>query len=268
MNTYFISLFDAKLSYTSMGSGSNILLTFHGFGQDKLVFVPIAEALQNDYTIYSFDLFFHGESTWKDKKQLLTKTIWKEFITHFLHKHNIQSFSIMGFSMGAKFALSILESFPKMVNKIILVAPDGIKTNFWYSIATYPNWTKSIFKTLVFKPKVYYRVGTILYKLRLVNKGIIRFAESQLNSREKQLRVFYAWLAFKELQFNMKEIATIINSKNISLTMFLGKYDKIITLKNMQKLLTQVKDYQLIILPTGHNHLLEKIAEHLKINTL
>ncbi len=42
--------------------------------------------------------------------------------------------------------------------------------------------------------------------------------------------------------------------------MFLGVHDRIITKKNMELLLNKLHTHELIMLETGHNHLLDEVA--------
>ena len=52
-----------QLTYKKVGVGKKCILAFHGFGLDKDCFdIFFNEDFLNDYTVYSFDLFFHGDS--------------------------------------------------------------------------------------------------------------------------------------------------------------------------------------------------------------
>jgi pimeloyl-ACP methyl ester carboxylesterase len=155
--------------------------------------------------------------------------------------------------MGGKFALATLELFPKQVEHIFLLAPDGIKTSFWYSLATYPLLLREFFKSMILKPGRLHVITSGLHRLRIVDNGLLRFAESQMDTQEKRERVYYSWVVFRHLNFDMKHIAGLIMSHAIKLTMVVGKHDKIITTQNMQQLLRHLHDYQLEILDTGHS---------------
>ncbi|MEQ1587782.1 MAG: alpha/beta hydrolase, partial [Cyclobacteriaceae bacterium] len=96
-------------------------------------------------------------------------------------------------------------------------------------------------------------ITSILHTLRVVDNGLLRFAESQMDTKEKRARVYYSWVVFRHLKFDMKTIAGLIQTHSIRLTLIVGKHDKIITTENMQRLLRYLKDYQLEILDTGHN---------------
>lgn len=253
-----------NLTYTKHGVGSQHLLLFHGFGQNRNAFQPMNGALADRYTIFTFDLFFHGDSAWHQPETALEKEFWKTLITDFLKQHTIDSFSVLGFSMGGKFAMATLEAFPDRVREIFLLAPDGIKTSFWYSLATYPLAFRKIFRSMIDHPGRFHAIATNAHRLGFIDKGILRFVEYQMNTEEKRARVYYSWVVFRHLKFDLRKIATLINEKNIHLTLLVGKYDKIITASNMQRLLRHVNEYRFEILEAGHNDLIEKSAAVLK----
>ena len=186
--------------------------------------------------------------------------MWGDLIKEFLQQNNINRFSLAGFSLGAKFLLALVEIFPSQIDQIILIAPDGIKTNFWYDLATYPLWLRKYFKTLVFKPKTFFLLVQFLQSLNLMDKGILKFSQNQMNSLVKRRRVYYSWVVFKELRFDIIQLATLINQHGIQTIFFLGKYDKIIPLKRIRTFLSKVSDYQLEMLETGHQSLINDVG--------
>lgn len=264
MPTFNLLAKGASLSYQREGTGPTPLLLFHGFGQSRSAFQPIVDVFSSTFTLYSFDLFFHGSSKWNHHEVALEKDFWKDLIGEFLKQNSIDTFSVLGFSMGGKFAMATLEAFPDHVTEIFLLAPDGIKTSFWYSLATYPLAFRKIFKSLIDHPKRFHAIATNAHRLGLIDKGILRFVEYQMNTEEKRTRVYYSWVVFRHLKFDLRKIAALINEKNIRLTLLVGKYDKIITASNMQRLLSHVKDYRFEIINAGHNDLIEKSAAVLK----
>jgi pimeloyl-ACP methyl ester carboxylesterase len=261
--TCFLYFSQNYLAYRQYGSGKEILLAFHGFGQDKTIFEPVAEALQNDYTVYSFDLFFHGESHWDNPRQVLTKTGWQEMMLDFLTEKNIIRFSLMGFSMGGRFVLATLEAFAHRIDELTLIAPDGVKTSFWYSLATYPGWTQKLFRQMVFQPEQFHALAAGLHRLRLVDKGLLRFAESQLQTPAQQQRVYDSWLVFRELRFSNKKTAGILLEKKIHFRLFVGRYDRIITVANMRSLLRFLPQNCLTVLESGHSQLVANVANRM-----
>jgi pimeloyl-ACP methyl ester carboxylesterase len=262
--TQFISFQEGTLAYTKAGSGKNPLLLFHGFGQTKRAFEDLVEVLGTHYTLYSFDLFFHGESTWNLNEQPLHKITWKEMMAKFLQAHAIDAFSVMGFSMGGKFALVTLEAFPEKVKEIFLLAPDGIKTSFWYSLATYPLAFRKLFKSMINHPGRFHAIATNAHRLRIIDRGLLRFTELQMNTFEKRQRVYLSWVVFRHLTVHLPKVATLVRQYDVKLTLLVGRYDKVITARNMNRLTRQLYKYRFEIVEAGHNDLIEKAVPYLK----
>ncbi|MEJ0032227.1 MAG: alpha/beta fold hydrolase [Bacteroidota bacterium] len=207
------------------------------------------------YTFYHIDLFFHGKSVWSKGEEPLEKDEWKKIIDYILQKENIHSFSLLGFSMGGKFALATLEAFPDRVNEIILLAPDGIKTSSWYSLATYPIAFRKLFKSMIENHSRFLRIATTAKKLGLIDKGVLRFVETQMDTEEKRKRVYYSWVVFRHVDVDIDKIKKIIHDNNIKLRLIVGRYDKIIKAENMKRLTSKIE-----ILDAGHNDLIKKVA--------
>lgn len=238
-------------------------MLFHGFGQDHRAFQSWVEVLKDEYTLYAFDLFFHGQSTWASR-EAVEKKDWKEIIDQFLQKENISKIEIAGFSMGGKFALATLEAFSDRIKKMTLLAPDGIKTSFWYSLATYPFAIRALFKSMILHPNRLYRVTKALRSLRLIDKGLLRFAESQMDTEEKRKRVYFSWVYFRHLKFDIDQIVSLLNEKHIPLALFIGKHDKVIQPKNMVRFIPKIGMKQFEVIEAGHNDLIKKAIEHLR----
>jgi len=238
------------LNAVRRGQGNKIMLTFHGFGQDNRVFDDYQD---EGYTLYNIDLFFHGGSKWSKGEEPLEKSEWKQLIEAFLREKDIDTFSLLGFSMGGKFAIATLEAFPDRVKEIILLAPDGIKTSFWYSLATYPVAFRKFFKGMIGNHARFLSIAKASKKLGLIDKGVLRFVETQMDSEEKRERVYYSWVVFRHLTFDIKKIAAMILQHNITIRLYVGKYDKIITAKNMKRLTSNVQ-----IIEAGHNDIIRK----------
>ncbi len=258
----FINYQGSRLHYAKAGDGPRPLLIFHGFGQDNQVFAQWVNALAKDYRLYVFDLYFHGQSTWP-ARQPLEKSDWQKILNQFFQLENISGFEVAGFSLGGKFALATLEAFSEKVKKVILLAPDGISTSIWYSLATYPIAIRLLFKSMVLRPGRYHSFVKFLRMLRLVNKGLLRFAESQMDTEEKRRRVYYSWVYFRHLKFDLDKIAAMLNKNQIPVLMVVGKFDKVIPAKNMARLLKRIHHKQFEVIESGHNDLVGNAVRYL-----
>ncbi|NJN41120.1 MAG: alpha/beta hydrolase [Flammeovirgaceae bacterium] len=109
----FLTYDACQLHYVKAGHGPKTILVFHGFGQNHQTFEKLVGFVPADYTIYSFDIFFHGESKWNKGEQLLKKEFWNNLWVEFLAQTQIEKYSLIGFSMGGKFVLASYMASPK-----------------------------------------------------------------------------------------------------------------------------------------------------------
>ena len=261
---HFFNFEGARLGYQKSGTGSSALLIFHGFGQDHTSFSPMTEALAGHYTIYSFDLFFHGQSVWPFDDHPLTKNQWNRIISTFLSDLEIDRFNLMGYSLGGKFVLATLETLSSRVDSVFLLAPDGIHLNLWYRLATGTRLMRSTLKSMIYKPGLFTGTASLATRLGLVDKGIARFANTQMDSLEKRQRVYLSWVVFRKLAFDMKHIARLMNANTIKTSFFIGRFDKMITEKSIKPLHTKLKNSKLKILESGHTTLISHTAKEFR----
>ncbi|MBB6002178.1 alpha/beta fold hydrolase [Arcicella rosea] len=258
-----------KLYFQKIGNGQKILLAFHGIGQDFLCFQHFAETFGDVYTIYAFDLPFHGKSIVENANQLLTnqvltKSIWKDFLITFLTENQIKTFSVIGFSMGGRFALATVEAFPKQIESMTLVSPDGISEHLIYSFATRFRLTRKVFKYVLFQEEKLLSFTKFFAKMHIVPESSIRFAHRMLDTQTKKKQVFQSWTGFRFLKFNIRKLAQLINDEKIKVNIFTGKYDTILPSEKVLPLATKLPNAHLITLEAGHTKILEKVIEYLK----
>ncbi|GHN03046.1 hypothetical protein WSM22_45350 [Cytophagales bacterium WSM2-2] len=258
----FIEYAGSKLHFSRYGTGMKSMLLFHGFGQNRKAFDPWIEALQADYTIYSFDLFFHGESVWASSHKV-EKTDWKKIIYLFLEKEKITEFELAGYSMGGKFVFATIEACPEKVKGVTLIAPDGVKENFWYLLATFPG-LQYVFESLIKNPGPFFSFITFLEMMGFIDKFLYRFAKSQMDTEEKRRRVYSSWVYFRPLTFDMGHIADIIKKYKTPLKIFVGKFDRVIPPHTMEDLKITVKHCEFILVESGHSELVEKAIQYIK----
>ena len=252
------------LSYITLGKGKKPVIAFHGFGQDSSYYAGFGPALGKEYTIYSFDLPYHGNDDTEKTENPIDRDTLRDFFQTFMESHGIMQFTNIGFSIGAKLSLVLLELFPEKTEQIILMAPDGFRTNIWYKLATGSKPTRSLFKYITYHPDFFLRFSDAMVNMKLIHPGISRFARSQMNSSQKREKVYYTWMFFRMLRFPKNRILKTLVEYKIPLSIFLGSDDKIIQPGQFRFLSEEQRvNFQMFILDTGHNHLIEKTAEYL-----
>ena len=250
-----------ELHYHKLGQGPRILLAFHGIGQDGIsCFRPFEAHLGEHYTVYAFDLFFHGKNA-SVKSELITKQLWRSLIQDFLQKNNINKFDIAGFSMGGRFAMATLEAFSDKIENVFLIAPDGVSEHPLYSLASRFGPARGVFRFSMRHPKMFFNVAGFLQKVGLVNVSLYRFVQQVLNTPEKRNTIFRSWVNFRELRFDISSLHKMASVNNVSIYLFVGQYDKLLKPAAVQKLATLLPDNRYIILKSGHTQLVEHAAK-------
>jgi pimeloyl-ACP methyl ester carboxylesterase len=251
------------LHHHKLGHGPNILLAFHGIGQDGVgCFQAFADNLGDHYTIYAFDLFFHGKSADLEHIDLVTKAIWTQTLKTFLSKENISRFDIVGFSMGGRFALATLESFSNRIDKAFLIAPDGISEHPLYTLASRFVPSRMLFHWLMQNPQTLFKTAEILQKVGIVNSSLYRFTMHVLNTPEKRQSIYNSWTAFRKLHFDIPALYRITRSNQVDLYLFVGRYDKLLKASDVKKLSKLIDPQKFIILKSGHSHLVDMVADY------
>ena len=186
-----------NLPFQKLGSGPRILLAFHGIGQDGTgCFAAIEKTLGTHYTIYAFDLPFHGQHS-DAAFEVMSKADWKNSVAHFLNQNNISRFDITGFSIGGRFALATLEAFAENIDHAFLIAPDGVSEHPMYALATRIPPARWIYGWLMRHPGVFFPGVRVARTLKLASKSLVRFTQQVLNTPEKRQTIYRSWVAFR-----------------------------------------------------------------------
>lgn len=252
-----------ELAYKKHGNGKNTHLLFHGFGQTMKAFDPFLRLKTNNDCFLVFDVFYHGHSSWISTRQKLTKQVWKEILLNLMEKEDFERFNLVGYSMGGKFSLVTFELFPERVISLLLMAPDGIKTGFWYNMATFPGAFNRLFKYVVFHPRQFFKWMDRFHRLGLLESSFIKFVKSQMRTRTKRAQVYFTWNVFKPLQPDLEKIIAAFRESQTPITLVSGKFDKMVTSENLHPFSSKIPQIQILELPCGHNTLIEETVDYL-----
>lgn len=251
-----------RLAYRSLGHGPATLLAFHGFGQNGHVFSPVNELVGHQFTVLAIDLFFHGASRYASDT-LVTKNDWQRLIGAFLDARGIDRFSVTGFSLGGRFALSTAEAFANRIDRMILIAPDGITSSNWYGLATATRVGRWLFRYGLYHLSTLERVGHALVRIGLLNRTVMRFAELSLSTPTQRMLVYTVWTQFRLINPTINKLAALLNQHAVRVQFFTGAFDRIVPGSFIVPLSSRLQHFDLTVLKTGHNHLIQMTAERI-----
>lgn len=218
------------LAYRTYGHGPLPVLALHGFGRTGADFAVLEEALGDRCTIHAFDLHFHGQSPGYPERadEPFTPAELARFFTAYADQLNAPKVVLLGYSLGGRIVLSLLEQVPDRIERVFLVAPDGLKTRPWYRGLAASKVGRALYKRFVVDPTVTHAIIKSLRAVRLMNQRMYRFLMGQTDSRAKRQLVHDVWLSYRLIEPNLARVAGNARTHQIPVRMFFGTYDRVI----------------------------------------
>ena len=226
----------AEHHYISFGTGEKVLICFHGYEQTSAIFYQLNEAWQKRYTIYAFDLLFHGESIFPKERQpteSLQKQEIQAYFKDFLDKKNIDYFELMGYSFGARICLYLTHLFKHRVEGMYLYAPDGFRKLPLQNFAEQNRLGNRLFLSFVRKPSWFHASIRFLRHSKFIRQRLHDFVLRKTASLQQREQLYSSWLAYKHMHLHKQEINGLLrNVPNVFL--IFGKYDAVIPVENIK----------------------------------
>lgn len=262
MQRHFAAYKESEIWFGIKGSGPSVIVCLHGFGEDMDSFTFLNNSLEKQYTLLGIDLPFHGNTQWRQALQLMPWEFLK-IIEQILDSAGFGSkcvFSLLGYSLGGRIALQLLQMIPERIERVVLIAPDGLRVNFWYWLGTQTYIGNKLFYATMLHPGWFFAMAAVAYKTRLINKSIIKFLHYYLDDMEARLVLYQRWTTLRKFKPDLTPITKIIKEYQIPVRFVFGKYDRIILEKRSAPFKSDTKHVKVVVLNAGHQLLNEKYA--------
>lgn len=259
---FYIPFSNGEICCKVLGNGPIKLLAFYGFGQTSKQFEPLSIA-QPEYTIYILDLPFHGNTKISDPDDPMTPAQVWEVISQLKIQEELNNFSLIGYSVGVKLIFPVITKFAQDIEEITLIAPDGIKENFWYRLGTGSRAMRSVFLKLVNSQKA---LDSLIQKaagLKLVDKKTSNFARRAIADSDRKMMLYQTWCYLRKLKLERDSFIKIMNKKAIPVTFVVGSEDRVIKPKPIKNLSSKIVHANLLELKCGHPELIKLYTQNL-----
>jgi len=265
-----IQLDDKILEIFTYGNGQKKMIIFHGFDNEATEFEPLSNELP-DYTLISVNLFFHGSSkaSMKSVETGIDVEQFKDIHKMLMDKFPAEKYDVMGFSLGGRVALTLYQFMSERIDRLILLAPDGLKPTTMYRFVTRNYFGKKLFERVIKDPHRLIAFGNGLKKIKLLDEKKIRFLKYSLENQLRRDKVYNGWMIYRYIIPDLSEVKKIIIANNTKVDLFFGKHDVLMPPSLGQKFKSGLgKNCTVHVLPTGHQLISEKnlaaIAELIK----
>ena len=258
------------LEYLIEGNGPETIVCLHGFGREAEDFLAFTPLLKPEQRIVSINLFAHGNSTFpreRISKRPLSKEEWRNVVGELMDSLGSPDFHLMGYSMGGRMAMMLAEAMPERIKSLVLLAPDGLKRNWIYRFVSETKPGRMLYRYIIEKPALIFRIVDLLRALRILHQKIHRFVHVQLETREKRQLVYDAWLIHRNLFPDLRLVAAAIEKQGIPFVLFFGSHDLVIPSRDGQRLLRYFRSSrQSVLLPLGHRLINSTTIEYFREN--
>lgn len=252
-----------SLHYRSYGKGPTPILAFHGFGRTGEDFRVFEQALGDRCTLYAFDLPFHGGSPSPAERadQPYKPAELGAYFSAFADRFAAERFVLMGYSLGGRVALSLLETMPERIAHAVLIAPDGLKQRPWYRALASSSWGRARYRSFIDRPG---RVHHLVHTLRgvgLIRDKMHRFILGQTDSHVKRRLLHDVWLSYRALEPDLGAVAENLRTRRIQLELIFGSFDKVIPPSLGHRLAGRAPEWiHVHEVPLGHQLLTKDVA--------
>jgi pimeloyl-ACP methyl ester carboxylesterase len=260
MQQFSLAYKSSLINYYVFGNGPKDLFCLHGYGEEGISFEFFEKYIGSIYTLYAIDFPIHGQTKWNEKDAFTTNDLFT--IIQTIQSHQNKKFSLLAYSMGGRAALDLLQNSSDYIERVVLVAPDGLFLNIWYWITTQTALGNKAFDYTMEKPAWFFALVNISGKLRIINKSVIKFVHHYLDDKEQRLLLYKRWTCLRKVRPDLHAIKKICAEKNIQLKFLFGKYDRIILSKRAD-IFKNSKNISIKIIEAGHQLLKEKHAKEI-----
>lgn len=244
----YLQVGDCRLHYLKYGDGPQLALAFHGYGNNASLF----RFLQHpDFTVLSIDLPFHGDSSCSPGS-CLSKEQLKDMTMELIEEYHVDHIGLAGYSMGGRVCLTLMELLPQYIDNIVLLAPDGLRFNYFYFFLTRTGLGRFLFRDFTNRGDWYLNKITWIERFRLISKSKYRFAVQQIKTPAARIMLNNAWHASKQIIPDIKKVKKQIRQQDTQVHILMGAFDKIIPLKLAQHFKQGLPQAHIHVFQRGH----------------
>jgi pimeloyl-ACP methyl ester carboxylesterase len=251
----------STIHYRYGGEGARPLVCFHGYGESSGNFDFLEKSLGNDYTIIAPDLPFHRETIWNEG--VVDIAMLADVVVKLLEHLKIAPADIhlLGFSLGGRLALCVLQELKDRVSKVVLLAPDGLTINFWYWLSTQTVAGRSLFRLTMSKPGWFLGMLSVANKVKLLNQSIYKFVKYYIHDDEVRKELYERWTGLRNCSPDTGKVKELVQQHRIIVHLLYGRHDRIIGHKKGERFLKELPGCRVEVLNCGHQVLHEKNIE-------
>jgi len=260
----FLTYKNSQVSWYRFGSGSQPVICFHGYGESGSHCSFLEQLADRQFSFFVIDLPFHGTTEWNEGLDFECEDLM-EIIDGILASDNDKQETInkklilLGFSLGGRISLSLYQAIPGKIEKVVLLAPDGLKINFWYWLVTQTGAGRKLFYFTMQNPGWFFGLLRIFKSIGLVNNSVFKFVKYYIDNKTVRHELYNRWITFRNLSPDLSKIKSMVLKHKTPFRLVYGKHDRIILPEHGEKFRKGIEMHcNVSVIESGHQVLHEK----------
>ncbi|MFN0201953.1 MAG: alpha/beta fold hydrolase [Bacteroidia bacterium] len=251
-----------SISALHCGKGDNLLICFHGYQQTKELFLPVFETIPENWQILTIDQPLHGQTIWDNSEWTWGLDFFPKFWELIEAKLSYQKVTILGFSMGGKTAMGMCSRAKKPLERLILIAPGGVKTHPLETFFSYHKAGQALFKLCLRHHQPFLSVMDFAYQRKLIHKFQHRFVRAQFAFPDARTKMKAYLRIYPHFNIHPELLKEIYNTTKTQFFLVWGTNDTVTTYDRSAHFLQLFPRTQFFSLNQAkHNVLEENLAE-------
>ena len=258
-----------RLFYEKTEARKQALIVFHGYGQNTETWRKFLEPFESEYCLYYFHLFGHGKSKVDEHaiERGLSHQDWQNIFNEFLSREGLNHFNLIAYSLGAKLGLITAEYFSEKINRVIFLAPDGVKPDYAQILFLRNSPGRWLLNWFHHHPNALNNSLHLVKRAGIINKRAHQYFLQQTESRESRNFVLQIWYAYRKLRPNIKRSMNACAESETRFYLMYGNRDSLIHKKYIESAIAlwphKLKGEKQAF-DTGHNLLIPEVRTKLE----
>ena len=252
------------LEYNILGEGENLLLVFHGFGQNCNI-SNLMTSIYKDYTILSVSLFYHDVNCDYNDIDPMKPISVKRFVGLYESLiyslfDDVSNVSVFGYSIGGRLASVFSQNTQLKINELFLIAPDGYQFSFFYWFVTY-TWVGGFLYYQTMKHIYFFKeLLSFFKKIKIIPNSMYKFLIISIGLKRNRVLAPKVWQVYKMLIIDRNKLKRKLSVDHSRLEVYLGVYDPVIRFNTVKRKLKTLKPV-VFDLKKGHSILSQTFFE-------
>ncbi len=228
------------------------MLAFPGFGQSPGWEKPLIQGYESQYTVLSIGYPPSPSFPYPKDIAALSPQDLTAMVDELVGQRKWETVQLLGYSIGARLAMTVFEQRSHFVNQLCLLVPDGWYRRPIYHFCTRSSWGRRIFATMAQRPQILQAALQWADRFGFLPSPLVRFVMGFWQKREEREKLVWIWSILRQIEPSLKRMESIQQSQPKPIDLFLGQRDPLISAEKVRRRAQKIPGTRIHVLDRGH----------------